>query len=156
MCVVIDPSCLPKMFDSKNSEHDDFKSVKKWLTEGPGRMVWGGSKYSAELSKLKRYFGTIVELRKSGRARILPDETIDQVASALKQSEPNRKFNDEHLVAIAVVSRCSLICTSDRKASPYLRKEELYAPFGVRRPKIYTRKNHRHLLHKLRCTMPSN
>ena len=61
MCLVIDPGCIPKVFDPMNREHTRFIPVWKWINNGKGRMIYGGTKYLKELSHLSKYLPLIVE-----------------------------------------------------------------------------------------------
>jgi hypothetical protein len=104
-------------------------------------MVYGGTKYKTELSKLKGYLGVFAELARSGRLIEVSTAEVDARAAELKLLEPHAAFNDEHLLAIVAVSRCRVVCTNDKRADEYLRRRDLY-PSGVRRPKIYRQRNH--------------
>lgn len=65
----------------------------------------------------------------------------------MKKIEPGKNFNDEHLVAIVISSRCAVVCTDDKIAMSYLKKRKFY-PKKIRTPKIYSNKKHQNLCKK--------
>ena len=149
MCAVIDASCLSKVFNPDDSEHGDFKPVLDWMDSKKGRMVLGGSKYLRELKKYRKIIGTLGELRKRNLVKVVSSDQVDRVATQLKQEEPHPRFNDEHLVAMVLVSGCNLICSADRKSHPYLTRRDFYS--NRRRPRIYSGPQNKHLLDTTHC-----
>jgi len=135
MCLVIDANTIGKVFDSRNADHSRFKPVARWVTHGHGSVIYGGAKYLAELGKGK-YLGLYVELLKNGRAVRIDRKSVDDRAVLLKAKIKDKKFNDEHIVALVGLSKCRLVCTDDIESLPYLKRKELY-PQGVRVPYIY-------------------
>jgi hypothetical protein len=146
MCVVIDANTIALVFDPHNLGHERFVPLMKWVTDGNGSIVYGGTKYRRELKHMKRYFRLFGQLYRQGRVVILPNPQIDKYAAELKVKVPAKAFDDEHLVAIVAYSHCHIICTDDKAAYPYLKRQDLY-PKHVKRPKIYNA--YRHL--KLCC-----
>jgi len=144
MCLVIDTCTIPKVFDQSNKEHERFAPVLKWVTQGDGRLIYGGQKYNAELRRLPRYIKIIVQLARGGRVVELPNTRVDQFAAKAKAKVADRAFNDEHLVALVAISKCHVICTDDEAAHPYLKRPDLY-PSKVKPPKIYRHASHRTL-----------
>ncbi len=55
MCLVIDTCCLAIVFDGDNKKHDKFIPVLKWITEGRGRMIYGGQNMTLNLEELQRF-----------------------------------------------------------------------------------------------------
>ena len=145
MYLVIDTCCLARVFDPKNAEHDDFEPVLEWISTGNGSMIYGGTKYKTELQGAKRYLRLITLLEKKGRVRVLSDKAIDTIAADLKLAVPEKRFDDEHLVAIVIVSRCRIVCTNDLKAIPYIKRKDFYSKHKIHPPKIYSRKEHHSL-----------
>lgn len=146
MCLVIDTCCLVKVFDPRNKQHDNFVPVWEWINHGRGRMIYGGTKYLAELRRVTTVLRLITELSRRGRVKILSRAGVDTIAQEVKEQVDDGNFDDEHLVAIVIVSRCHVVCTDDRRAMPYLKRKELYKDHDMKRPKIYQRKRtHEHL-----------
>jgi hypothetical protein len=145
MCLLIDACCIPKVFDQKNSCHADYEPILDWITHGDGRMVYGGTKYGTELRELAKYLRIISELQRKGRAFVLPQSDVDTIANGLRAQIADPEFNDEHLVAIVIVSRCCVVCTEDTTAISYLKRRAFYLNHGMKKPKIYHSHRNRNL-----------
>lgn len=101
-------------------------------------MIYGGTKYNTQLSRAKRVLGIVSELSKKRRTIQIPAATVDPIAAALKEKFPESAFDDEHLVALLIASRCGVVCTNDNPAISYLKRPDLFSDYpGVQRPKIY-------------------
>lgn len=136
MCVIIDSCCLTLVFDRNNKEHTRFAPVLNWVN-GRGCMVYGGTKYAEELAKMPRYLAIVVELRKTRHAVPVPNDTVDAISAKLKKDYPDTKFNDPHIVALAIASGCQVVCTNDDTAISYLRRLDIFRSRGMTRPSIY-------------------
>ena len=136
MCLVIDTNCLGMVFDAGNANHLKFQPITKWITKGKGKVIYGGSKYKKELRMARKYFNLLVELRKQGRVIVLNDEKVDEVQKQVQKIETDPNFNDAHIIAIVIASRCRVVCTGDKKSYPFLKKKSLY-PKNFPRPGIY-------------------
>jgi hypothetical protein len=136
MCVVIDSCCIAMVFDGSNSNHARFSPVLNWI-KTRGCMVYGGTKYNAELGKLTKYLPLIAELKRAARAVYIDDLIVDPIAQSLKVSFPEPEFDDEHLVALVIASRCGVVATIDVVAISYLRRTDVFNGRGVKRPSIY-------------------
>jgi hypothetical protein len=145
MCLIIDTCCLAKVFDRTNHQHGDFAPVLEWITEGTGRIIYGGSKYKTELEKATRFLGIIAELKQKGRAIQVPQQSADAIAEKLRNQINDSNFDDEHLVALVIVSRCRVVCTNDNAAISYLKLPTCYSDYAVKRPKIYRSKRNGNL-----------
>ena|ERR1035438_8339861 len=146
MCLVIDSCCLTRVFNGRNSEHKPFAPVLEWVRTS-GRMIYGGSKYIKELRELTEIFGLVTELRRSRRAIQIPDAVVDSIALDLKERFPEKVFNDEHIVALVIASRCCVVCTHDKAAMAYLKRKDVFHPYqGLSRPKIYSGLKNNHKL----------
>ena len=139
MCLIIDTNIFHSVFNADAKEHHHFGPVRKWLSTGKGKMVYGGDKYNREL-KGGKYVAIITELGRRGSLVKIPAGPVNRYASELKIKVPEPAFDDEHLVALVAISNCRVICTRDKRAFPYLKRRDLY-PKGVKPPKIYQHKN---------------
>ena len=146
MCLVVDTNCIALVFNKANSEHPKFAPILKWLFQGNGRMIYGGKKYKSELAQMHRYGGILAELRRKGRLVEMPGSDVDAAAVKLKKKIPSKNFNDEHIVALVILSRCCIVCSNDRASYQFLQRRDLY-PKGMKPPKIYNQSRH----HKLCC-----
>lgn len=145
MCIVIDTCCLAMVFDGKNKKHAQFAPVLEWIND-QGYLIYGGTKYNRELSNAPKYLPYIVELSRRRRTIQIPNNAVDPIAADLKNRIPDPEFNDEHIAALVIASRCCVVCTTDDAAIAYLKRVELFKPAGIARPKIYKGdKRHRDL-----------
>lgn len=110
-------------------------------------MVYGGRKYRNELSRLKKYYPALEEMRRSGLVHEVDDERVDEVEKQIIKKTLQTKFNDHAIVAIVIVSRCKLICSNDKKSFPFIREKSLY-PAGCKPPSIYAGLRNRGLLYQ--------
>lgn len=145
MCLVIDTCCLAMVFDEKNNRHYHFQPVLDWVTSGDGKMIYGGTKYKSELKEAYRYLGIVSELKRSRRAIELSDSDVDTLARRLKILVVDPEFNDEHIAALVIASRCCVVCTNDNTAISYLKRPALFSPYKMRRPRIYSSNHNRGL-----------
>jgi len=145
MCLIVDTCCIPSVFDPSSQDHARFAPVLRWITKGTGRLVVGGEKYRRELRKMTHYMKILGELQRRGRIVDVDNAQVNSVAADLRKRFQDPAFNDEHLAALVVVSRCRIVCTDDHVAVQYLTTRALY-PAGVIVPKIY-----RHQKHKRMC-----
>ncbi len=145
MYLIIDTCCLAQVFDPKNQQHLHFAPVLKWVAFGKGRMVYGGTKYNNELRQAPKFLRIVVELERARRAIKIPKDKVDPIAAQLKKQVDRPDFNDEHLLALVIASRCCVVCTNDTVAIVYLKYRELYSDYNVKRPKIYSSKRNQSL-----------
>ena len=147
MCLVIDTCCLAMVFDGKNKEHPKFAPVLDWI-KGKGRMIYGGTKYNSELGKASKYLSYVAELSRQRKTIQIPSAKVDPIAAKLKAMIADAAFDDEHIVALVIASRCCVVCTNDDGAIAYLKQAALYKSYtGSRRPQIYRG----HKTHKKLC-----
>jgi predicted nucleic acid-binding protein len=147
MCIVIDTCCLATVFDGKNKEHPKFAPVLHWI-KGKGRMIYGGTKYNTELGKAAKYLSYLAELSRQRKTIQIPTTRVDLIAAELKAKIPDKAFNDEHIVALVIASRCCVVCTNDDGAIAYLKRADLFKGYpGSGRPQIYRG----HKTHKKLC-----
>ena len=138
MCLVIDTNTFALVFNKNAKGHKSFTPVLTWITQGKGRMIYGGTKYDIELARATWMLVIIVELSRNRRVVHIPNETVDPIATALKIKFPEPAFDDEHIVALVIASRCCVVCTKDDGAIAYLKRLDVFSDYpGVERPKIY-------------------
>lgn len=142
MCIIIDTVCFSKVFDPANAEHDRFQPVFSWVMDGDGSMIYGGTTYRIEISeRIKRFGRLLVDLERKRRLIRLDDTRVDETEAKLKVLEPCKEFNDAHIVAMVIVSKCCVVCTDDAESLPYLADRRLY-PRGTKPPHVYHLKDH--------------
>ena len=157
MCVIIDINVLGSVFRRESENHDDFEPIYRWISEGFGRIVYGGTKYKRELSKSRKYSRIFKHFNNARRVIKIPDEDVETIEKKISKEleeiiKPkiskhifDERFNDPHIVSIAVVSKCKIVCTDDGGLSDFLKMSQFY-PEGIALPKIYRNKSNRNLL----------
>jgi hypothetical protein len=137
MCIIIDANTLSTVFDSTNKEHNKFRPVLEWIVSNKGKMVYGGSHYKKELSKLTTYLRFIRQLKDAGKI-FEPDQTqVDSMYEIIKQKSSSKQFNDPQIMAIISVCGCKLLCSGDKKSFKYVKDKELYLN-GQKPPSIFS------------------
>lgn len=149
MCVLVDANCISKVFDKSNKCYGDFEPVHKWIINGGGKMVYGGTKYLSEIRKMPKYLNLVKELRTSGKALTVSKDEVDRIWNLIK--EEGSQYDDYHLVAIVRVSGVNVVCSNDEGAHECVKDKRLYnSPSD--RPSIYQNATHKHLISKENIT----
>lgn len=145
MCIVVDANTWGYVFQENNKKHSDYLPVFRWITKGPGFVVYGGSKYREELKNASKYYGIFLELKKKGRAKEVNPNLVDKHEADVRRAAGTPKCHDAHLIAIFRVSGCRLLCSDDRRSDTYIKNRKYYLA-GQRPPSIYRSNVHQHLL----------
>ncbi|MDQ1350585.1 MAG: hypothetical protein QG657_887 [Acidobacteriota bacterium] len=145
MCIIIDTNVFGDVFNKESKSHLKFEPVINWILKGKGKIVYGGTKYKKELGTAKKYFKLLLEFEKMNKVVRVDDEKVDAREIEIKKENRRRNFNDEHIIAIVIVSGCVLVCTDDKKAMPFI-KDPAFYPKHCKRPKIYSEKCNKNLL----------
>lgn len=142
MCMIIDANVIPCVFSHTNEKHKYFLPVLKWLLFGKAKIVLGGKLYREEiLEKQKSYTKLFLELNKINKVHCLNNELIDQKTEEIKVKEPDPDFDDPHIIALAINSRCKLICSDDARSFKFIHKIKTYDSNSIE-PYIYTTIGH--------------
>lgn len=145
MCVIVDTNCFASVFDPKSEKHAEFSPVLDWILNGKGKLVYGGTKYIQELSKTK-YLKIFNILNSKAKKVVVVDKSkVDEVQIAIERSVIDPDFDDPHLPAIVIVSKCEVICSEDTRSVKFITDSNLY-PKGVNIPKYYTSSRNKDLL----------
>lgn len=147
MCIVIDINALAMVFDEKNARHAEYTPIKQWIEEGNGFLIFGGTKYKAELAKTGRYMRLLRQMRDGGKAIAIKDSAVDALEEIVQQKTTGTQCDDQHIVALLGASRCKLLCSFDSRSFDFIKDFNLY-PKGVPRVKIYTSARNKKLLKK--------
>ena len=145
MCIVVDTNVIPSVFNPQSADHQEFQPVFAWIAHGRGKMVYGGTKYIEELNKFTKYNSLLAELRRIRKIVLVDKASVDSIQEEVSQKIKHKDFNDQHIIAIVIVSGCKLVCSNDKKSYPFVKKKSLY-PNGAQRPKIYSSRRHTNLL----------
>lgn len=142
MCIIIDTNTLANVFDKNSAGHDEFKPVYDWIMVGKGKVVYGGTKYLSEIGK---HLSVFAELNRAKKAVNINKQKVDDRQVVVSDMIQHKDFDDQHLVALLLESQCKLICSLDKRASPYFRHNEFFSPAN-KKPKIYSNKGNKDLL----------
>lgn len=137
MPIIVDTNCLANVFSRNTVKHEDFEPVLNWILYGKGILIYGGSKYKAELKKANKYLKIFRLLKEVGKAFSGNDNNIDNIQTEIEKTKETEKFNDVHLVAISIDTRCRLICSEDSSSIKYV-TDKKYFPKGFAKPVYYT------------------
>lgn len=155
MCIILDINILSSVFSQAAMKHEEFEPVLKWITEGHGRVVYGGTKYKKELRKTP-YLKIFSLLNIYNRAIPLNDEEVDQEQQYVESLENDPDFDDPHIIAMVRVSGCKLLCSNDTRSIRFIRDKKFYTR-PIRPPKFYTKRRNssilkdENILPKYRC-----
>ncbi|MCE6992929.1 PIN domain-containing protein [Dyadobacter sp. CY323] len=143
MCIIIDTNSLGNVFNTFSQNHEEFEPIFKWILEGKGKVVFGGTKYMSEIGP--NYRKLFTELRNAKKAVRVENEKVDQLEAKIRNAVRDADFDDQHIIALLISSGCKLICSEDRRAYPYFRNL-LFFKFAKKRPKIYRGRSNSPLL----------
>ncbi|MBQ4388143.1 MAG: hypothetical protein II822_11155 [Prevotella sp.] len=144
--IIIDTCVLSKVFISKVEGHDNFKPVLEAMLKGKCTMLFGGTKYRDEVTKVKKVWALINQMKK-GIVTRLDDQAVDSEQARIEQLITHPGFNDPHLPAMAIVGQCHLICTDDTECIPHIKNRCLY-PTHFSTPRFYLRAEHKEKLYE--------
>ncbi len=145
MAIIIDTNCIANVFSPKSNKHQEFKPVLEWILVGKGIMVYGGSKYKAELKKTPKYLPILRLLRDVGKVIEGCQQTIDNIQTKVENLNDDPDFDDPHLPAIIIATKCKLICSEDTRSIKHV-SDRKYYPNGFSTPSYYTSSNNKSLL----------
>jgi hypothetical protein len=161
MPLIVDTNCLANVFEKKSAKHDEFWPVLNWILNGKGLLIYGGSKYMNELKKTPKYLPIIRYLTEIGKAVKGDEKKIDKYEERNKKLITDPDFDDPHLAAIVLDTRCRIICSEDKRSVRFIQNPILY-PSRFTCPSYYVGKRNVDLLtdkyidNKLKplCTIP--
>lgn len=137
MAIIVDTNCFARVFCRNNKEHADFAPVLDWIVSGNGFLVYGGSKYKQELRNAMKFMHFFNMLKTAKKAVAFDDNLIDRLQEEFEQRFQDPDFDDPHLPAIVLVSKCRLICTKDRRSFRFVTSPDLY-PKRFHTPMYYS------------------
>lgn len=139
MCLIVDTCSFSHVFNLKDKNHPNFKPVFDWLFFGNGGgLIYGGTKYAGEVDFTSdTYRPLLAELNRKGRMFEMCTECVDYIEARLKKAIPDDPdFDDPHIVALVIVSKCCVVCTDEHRGPRVWKRRDLY-PVGINPPKIY-------------------
>ncbi|WP_338375018.1 hypothetical protein [uncultured Flavobacterium sp.] len=145
MAIIIDANCVANVFSKSSAKHLDFKPVLEWILLGKGIMIFGGSQYRKEMAKTSKYLPIIRLLKDVGKAVEGCQNDIDEYQKKVENLRDNEDFDDPHLPAIVVITKCRLICSEDTRSIPFVTDRKYY-PNNFTIPAYYTSAKNKNLL----------
>lgn len=139
MPTIVDANILSIFFSDLN-----FKAVVDALRAGKASLAYGGSKQLREYGLLARHLPPILELQRQGKANRLDSSTVDLEEEKVKK----RGYcvsDDEHIIAIALVSGARLLCSRDQNLIEDFTNPKI---IGKPRGKVYKNTKHKRLIAK--------
>lgn len=144
--IIIDTNIFSAVFNQQDQKHPMFKSIYELIYSTPklrSVLVYGGTTYLKEMGygRNGQYLRVILELNKKGRARNIETGLVDARELVIKKLCSDKDFDDPHIVALSVLSKCPMICTDDARSNAYLKQKEFYDK-GCKVPIIYSSSSH--------------
>lgn len=139
MCVIVDANTLSCVFRDDALKKHQFEPVLKWVLEGKGKFIIGGTKYLIELRKVRVASSFLSTLRMwtKDKVVVLDRGKVDSYQSLVEEKVNDPDFDDPHLPAMVIVSHCMVICSLDARSIDFVTRPSLY-PQGVKVPRYYT------------------
>ena len=142
MCIIVDTNTFHKFKDPSN---EDMEPVWTWLEKRDGKIAY------SDIEKLEEEWDNggmqnlRNRLRQRGKLKIVSPQDVEEKANEL---EGEIASNDEHIIALALVAGVNVLVSyreGDRDLFTDFKNRELVGG------KVYTRKQHTHLLKKDTC-----
>ncbi|MDH8676962.1 hypothetical protein QE109_02320 [Fusibacter bizertensis] len=145
MSILIDVNTIPEVFNANCADHNNFLPVKKWILEGKGKLVYGGTKFENELNAMTKYVGIIKLLKDKNKVIVIDKDSVDYYQKKIEEIVNSKDFDDPHVIAIVIASGVKIVCTKDKRSHRFIKEDSLYLGL-VDVPSIYSSKAHEHLL----------
>ena len=146
MCVIVDNNVAARAL-----VHDDvdFLPVKRAVLQRRHKLVHGG-KLTDELTKNTLLRRVLMTFDRTGLSRIVPRNSLEPLERQLVD-DGACESNDQHIVALAIVSGARVLCTEDRPLKRDFKNRALIArPAG----RIFQNATHHQLVAR-RCRCPA-
>ncbi len=146
MCVIIDTNKLSAFFGLADPASS---ALYAWVQGGGSLVFTTHGRYADELRKAN-FTNTFLEFRRFSRVLSVSARELD---AHIAQIEGERQYrsNDVHLLALALASGARVLYTDDRELqSDFTNRAIINNPRG----KIYSKKDHAHLLTAYPCKFP--
>jgi len=145
MAVIIDTNCFANVFNRKSANHNEYRPVLEWIVKGKGLIIYGGTKYIEELKKSHKYLPIMRLLKDVNKVFVGNLANIDRLQAEIEANRADIDFDDPHLPAIVIDTKCRVICSEDKRSIPFVKNRDLY-PNGMFAPVYYTSSRNTDLL----------
>lgn len=142
MCIIVDTNTFHKF---KEPDDEDMEPAWTWLENRDGKIAY------VDLGKLEEEWdkGGMPKLRnrlrQTGKLKVVPPEDVQEKANELADKIAS---NDAHILALALIAEVKVLVSyreGDRNLFDDFKDKNLIGG------KVYTRKQHAHLLTKDTC-----
>jgi hypothetical protein len=140
VCIIVDANSAQDI----KARSDDGAPILNWLLKEQSGLVVGG-KLLRELVRCGLE-PTLTVLSQAGRLHRIDDGKIQPVQEKLMK-DGKCHSDDQHVLALAIVSGCRLIFSKDKNLHKDAKNRKLLTPPAA----IYQSKQHKHLLTKCEC-----
>ena len=140
MCVIVDANVAALFFCR---QHANYEHLIRAVFCGKCCLIYGGQ-LKREYSIMTSVMSVVLTLDRAGRARAVADDPVDTATAALVRSK-RCSSDDEHIIALASVGHCRLLCTND---GPLEQDFTAAALLSAPRGNVYKRPSHRPLIRK--------
>ncbi len=113
MCTVIDADTFSYFCNPDSARYSDFQPVRDWIENSSCKIVYGGTDYGNHLKNHQRFLRHLTEQEHKGKIERLNNYEVDRVTDAIKANYTRADFDDHHIVAIVLISRCKVVCSLD-------------------------------------------
>ena len=112
MCAIVDANVRDEII-TLSHQSDAGKFFYEWLMKPNGGTLVAGGKLLKELNNSWAFQQVFSNRLQAGRARRIRDEAVDDITQTLVGGGDTRS-DDEHVLALALVSGARLLFTNDR------------------------------------------
>ncbi|MDQ1254438.1 MAG: hypothetical protein QG646_3679 [Euryarchaeota archaeon] len=157
-------SFVGSIFSTESDDYKEFEPIKERLRKGcNSKIVYGGAKYCNELKTATKYSRIFRFFKEDNRIVELDKEIVDKkqeevmlLVNSLKQQnvifddKSRPRFDDSHIVSIAIISKCKLVCTRDQGLHNFIKinllRKYRFFPKSDDVPLIYSQLSNKDLL----------
>ncbi len=130
MCVIIDANAAHQVFGDSKSEAGEFMLSRL----SPRIQLAVGGELLDELERIGGFSRWLLTARRTGHARLIPDDDVNAEADRLRSAETCQS-NDHHVLALARISGARLLFTNDNALQDDFRNRRI---IGGTQGRIYT------------------
>jgi hypothetical protein len=140
MCLIVDTNVAHMIFST--SPHADFEPVQRSLFAKKARAFYGGE-LAREYGRMIKLGPLLAELDRQGIILQVSNVAVDDATEQVRR-EGNCVSNDPHIIGLAKVSACRLLCSNDVLLHKDFTNPALLKPHGT----VYQSASHSHLIRK--------
>ena len=147
MCVILDTNTFGRFRDPEN---EDLEPVRKWLNNQKGRIVYSNSEKYYKEWKNGGMENWAKERSRAGQYRLI----TGGVEEKEKELKGKIRSDDEHIIALALIANVKVLISYSEYTNRQKGDSDLMRDFKDNElvgGKVYTRKEHKHLLKSGLC-----